>query len=53
MTEHDIELARQAGFDVYSTRVYVNENLYAIDVDDQLSKFAELIRAEKPQGEAS
>jgi hypothetical protein len=53
MTEHDIELAKQAGFDVYSNRVYVNENLYMIDVDDQLTKFAELIRAENPQGEAN
>jgi hypothetical protein len=52
MTEHDLELARQAGFDVYSNRVYFNENFYMIDVDDQLAKFAELIRAEKTQGEA-
>jgi len=51
MTEHDIELAKQAGFDVYSNRVFLNENLYMIDVDDQLAKFAELIRADK-QGEA-
>jgi hypothetical protein len=50
MTEHDIELAKQAGFDVYSNRVFLNENLYMIDVDDQLTKFAEFIRAEK-QGE--
>jgi hypothetical protein len=50
MTEHDIKLARQAGFEIYEgdKDVIVGEfgNMY--DITDQLTKFAELIRAEKP-----
>jgi hypothetical protein len=53
MTEHDIELAKQAGFaidDEGEPLVYFKEQW--IDVTEELTKFAELIRAEKPQGEA-
>jgi hypothetical protein len=53
MTEHDIELARQAGFaidDEGEPLVYFKEQW--IDVTEELTKFAELIRAEK-QGEAN
>jgi hypothetical protein len=50
MAEHDIALAKQAGFEIYNGHVWVDDYDYAIT--DQLSKFAELIRAEKPQGEA-
>jgi len=54
MTEHDIELAKQAGFEIDNEGeplVYFKEQW--IDVTEQLTKFAELIRAEKPQGEAN
>jgi hypothetical protein len=53
MTEHDIELAKQAGFEIDNEGeplIYFKEQW--IDVTEELTKFAELIRAEKPQGEA-
>jgi hypothetical protein len=43
MTEHDIELAKQAGFTI-SRDEYV--------FSEMLAKYTKLIRAEKPQGEA-
>jgi hypothetical protein len=54
MTEHDIELARQAGAEIYELgkrEAYLNQMRYTFD-QQQLTKFTELIRAEKPQGEA-
>jgi hypothetical protein len=53
MTEHDIELARQAGAEIYELgkrEAYLNQMRYTFD-QQQLSKFAELIRDEKPQAE--
>jgi hypothetical protein len=51
MTEHDIELAKQAGF-VEKTKgsVFYNYVFASIPLTWQLSKFASLIRADK-QGE--
>jgi hypothetical protein len=54
MTEYDLELAKQAGFEIPEgdKDVIVGEfgNMY--DITDQLTKFAELIRAEK-QGDTN
>jgi hypothetical protein len=44
MTEHDIELAKQAGFEII-------QDAYAADITTALIKYTELIRAEKPLGE--
>jgi hypothetical protein len=49
MTEHDIALAKQAGFKEHRDGGLTHCGFY---VTDELTKFAELIRAEKPQGEA-
>jgi hypothetical protein len=54
MTKDDIELAKQAGVEIYELgkrEAYLNQMRYTFD-QQQLTKFAELIRAEKPLGEA-
>jgi hypothetical protein len=56
MTEHDIALAKQAGaiiHDMSLAHESIRKNSYLFPTDFHLNQFIELIRAEKPLGEAN